>query len=191
LRFPGQVFGGPAGLHENGRRNYDPAIGRYTESDPIGLTGGINTFAYVGGNPIIYIDPLGLCWIYSQSTGQLTKVDVYAGGTTTYFAGSGYAGYGAGLNDPAMQDSQNIGPLPESSYTIGQQQTNVTSHGPLPGSMRLTPNPNNQMFNRAGFLIHGPHANDQHNSSNGCPIFSQPIRNQIGTSGDNCFKVVP
>jgi RHS repeat-associated protein len=54
LRFPGQVFDGQAGLHNSGLRRYDPAIGRYGESDPIGLLGGINSYAYVGGNPFAY-----------------------------------------------------------------------------------------------------------------------------------------
>jgi RHS repeat-associated protein len=60
LRFPGQVFDGQAGLHQNGFRDYDPATGRYVESDPIGLNGGINTYTYVDGKPTSEVDPLGL-----------------------------------------------------------------------------------------------------------------------------------
>ena len=55
----------------------------------------------------------------------------------------------------------------------------------------FTPDPGNQMFKRWGFLIHGPHDNDQHDSSNGCPVFNKSIRNRIGKSNDKCFQVVP
>jgi RHS repeat-associated protein len=60
LRFPGQVFDGQAGLHQNRLRDYDPAIARYVESDPIGLWGGsYSTYTYAGGSSLKYIDPRG------------------------------------------------------------------------------------------------------------------------------------
>lgn len=74
LRFPGQYFDVETGAFYNYYRDgYDAATGRYTQSDPIGLaSGSTNTYAYVDGNPLAWIDPWGL-------SGQTVKVP----GTTT------------------------------------------------------------------------------------------------------------
>ncbi len=61
LRFPGQYYDAETGLHYNYFRDYDPVVGRYIESDPIGIAGGKNhLFAYVGNNPESRTDPFGL-----------------------------------------------------------------------------------------------------------------------------------
>jgi RHS repeat-associated protein len=59
LRFPGQQYDTVVGLHYNYFRDYDPAVGRYVESDPIGLGDGPNTYSYAASNPVHFFDPTG------------------------------------------------------------------------------------------------------------------------------------
>jgi RHS repeat-associated protein len=60
LRFPGQYSLNESGLYYNYFRDYDPSMGRYIESDPIGLAGGsLSTYTYVSNDPLSAVDPTG------------------------------------------------------------------------------------------------------------------------------------
>jgi RHS repeat-associated protein len=85
LRFAGQYFDQETGTYYNGFRDYDPATGRYLESDPIGLYGGQDsTYAYVNGNPLTYVDNFGLDrkW-YPLGEGYTAGVDQFTSNGVT------------------------------------------------------------------------------------------------------------
>ncbi len=80
MRFPGQYFDAETGLHYNYFRYYDPSTGRYITSDPIGLTGGLNTYGYTYQNPTGNVDPLGLSsWVVAYWSKYLADQKIEEG----------------------------------------------------------------------------------------------------------------
>ena len=83
LRYPGQYHEAETGLFQNWNRTYDKASGRYLENDPIGLVGGVNTFGYVGGNPLRNSDRLGLDWTDSVNSWWRSSIAGFQSDTPT------------------------------------------------------------------------------------------------------------
>jgi hypothetical protein len=110
-------------------------------------------------------------YTYSQKTGILA-----CGGLNI---GVGYSGHGHGLNNPAMQDVQKVGPIPMGFYTIGPAHTHPRL-GPV--VMFLTPDETNNMYGRGDFFFHGDNAEMNHTGSEGCPVQGKPARESVAAN---------
>ncbi len=195
FQYTGREFDTETGLRYYRTRYYDSGLGRFASEDPSRFKSVVNFYSYVSNNPTVRIDPSGLDWVYHQSSGLMNHLDNQTGITTEVCRG--YAGHDLGLNNPLAQDipgespDSDAGPLPAGGYTIGPLQDNVTSNGTLlPDSMRLTPDPNNDMLDRSEFLIHGGNMKTR-NSSQGCIVLPKDCRITIGSSNDKVLRVVP
>lgn len=118
-------------------------------------------------------------WTYKQVSGELSHE-----GEHVCF---GYSGYGADKNEPESQHKHGLGPIPRGLYVIEEPRDTVT-HGPY--VMPLTPHPENVMFGRSAFLIHGDSIHDPGTASHGCIILAKLFRLKVWDSGDRLLQVV-
>ena len=130
----------------------------------------------MNNNSINFTDPTGLiCW-YSQSTGVFECYNDNTGDVTV--STSGYAGAGAGRNDPNSQNLQNVGPIPIGTYRVGTPGTRLgtdTRHlTPVGDTETLFP-PNRNPYD---FFIHGANPDRPDDSSRGCIILPRGTRGE-------------
>ena len=186
FQYTAREFDSETGLYYYRARYYDPNVGRFRSEDPMRFMAGINFYAYVFNSSINFIDPWG--WTctctYQQSTGAIRCLDNATGNIVA--EGFGYAGIGAGLNNPDMQGVVDTGPLPVGSYSIGQPNN---SKGPL--TMPLTPLPGTDLLGRpGGFLIHGDNLQHNNTASHGCIVQNRDVRQGIADCGGGVVNVV-
>lgn len=115
---------------------------------------------------------------YNRKTGEFTS-DIGS------LFGIGYAGFGVGKNNPDKESVKNIGPLPKGKYTIGQPY-NSAKTGPF--TLPLTPFPENEMYGRSAFQIHGD--NGLGTASHGCIILPRAVREEIHNCTDKILTVI-
>lgn len=120
-------------------------------------------------------------WNYQQSTGKLSDL-------TGALVGIGYSGHESGKNNPAMQSHRGLGPIPCGVYIVGLP-FDSPEHGPY--CLRLTPQPENEMFGRSGFLMHGDSIVHPGMASLGCIIQLHATRQRVWESGDHLLEVIP
>jgi hypothetical protein len=108
---------------------------------------------------------------YTISTAVLAAV---SGTITRTLSREGYSGHGEGLNNPALCDVPDVGPLPCGAYTLDAPIEPPGHLGPL--AFPLIPDAANEMHGRDGFYMHGDNAEMNHTASDGCIILPRVVR---------------
>lgn len=101
--------------------------------------------------------------------------------------GFGYSGHGVGLNNPAKEAMQNIGPIPRREWHVVRWDDHHGDKGPQVAVLAPV---GHDAHMRSAFLIHGDNADMNHTASHGCIIASRIIRDKLRASGQTQLTVV-
>ncbi len=143
LRFPGQQATDASGLFYNYQREYDPAMGRYSQSDPIGLNSGVSTYGYVISNPTRFTDPLGLTTTlittYNFGTANHSAIHVSRPGTPDFlYDPSGTYAPGGRRGTGGLFEGRDASLASYKKYQVGTGSRGVFTVIPLTPEQELT-----------------------------------------------------
>lgn len=119
-------------------------------------------------------------WTYEQASGELFKDGLKIG--------TGYSGFGEGKNNPKLEATPDIGPIPAGLWSIWGPPFDSSDHGPY--VLRLEPAIATITFGRSGFLIHGDSLEHPGEASKGCVILDRATRTRVYQSGDTQLTVI-
>src|ERR1017187_3142261 len=121
-------------------------------------------------------------WEYQQTAHTILRPD------GSVLTNQSYSGHGAGLNNPAMQNIPNVGPIPQGPYTLSPFFTH-----PLLGKLvaRFMPKPGNTECGRSGCDLHGDNQYLNPRGMGGGGVVGEPYRLEISQSADTDWMVIP
>lgn len=117
--------------------------------------------------------------VYHQADGRIER--------NAYLVGTGYSGFGDGLNNGDMEAVPDVGPIPRGMWKIIRWDDVHGDKGPCVAVLEPV---GHDAHGRSDFLMHGMREGDQHDSSKGCICAGPTIRHVLRDSGDTDLEVV-
>jgi hypothetical protein len=156
--------------------------------DPLGFSGGFNSYTYVSDDPVDAVDPSGLyAYCYFSQLGGIT---CYSDSGSSMADPDAYSGYSTAKNNPAWVSWIELGPIPAGDYWIGPGHDGHLGKPQFP----LTPVKDPFMhipttFGRTGFLVHADRDSARGTASRGCIVTSRNLRRWLAEEGGGIVEV--